>query len=78
MGTDRPRMEQAALTCTSVVTSGHTNISIYRDREDPDIVTVLIINEQGTIVHEVDVYADGHFIDISKELARLTEVKGAK
>lgn len=73
--TDRPREEQAALTCTSVVTSGNTDIIIHRDREDPAIVTVLIINEAQDIVHEVDVYADGHFLTISKELARLTEIK---
>lgn len=76
MGNDRPREKQAALTCTSVVTSGNTDISIYRDREDPDIVTILIINnERQFIAHEIDVYADEHSLTISKELAKITEVK---
>jgi len=72
---NRPREDQAALTCTSVVTSGNTDITIHRDQEDPSIVTVLIINEDQSIVHEVDVYADGHLLTISKELAELTEIK---
>jgi len=63
--------KQAALTATTIILRGKVDITIYRDREDDDCITLLVTNDEEDIIHEINVFGDDHCIDISKALGGL-------